>query len=130
LMATAFLIGKEPEVQGICDCVWVPARQRGARASLLDLDMEDSAAVANEEMSAQQRGQGRERRIQLRDTGTGTNYASFFSISAGQDAILFNFGNQLGQPDVVQLEAKIVLEIDIMPPVQQARANGDETGQP
>ena len=114
--------------------------------------MEDDTTVSNEETGAQQQGQ--ERRIQLRDIGNATTYASFFSISAAQDAILFNFGNQLGQPDVVQLETKVVLsprnakrlavslghvirrheeqhgEIDIRPPAQPAPAQGGRTGQP
>lgn len=53
--------------------------------------------------------QGEQRRIQLRDTGVETNFANFFTISGGLDAILFSFGNQFGQQDVVQLEAKVVL---------------------
>ena len=70
--------------------------------------------MSSEDINAQQQAQaagqeGDQRRIQLRDTGVSTNYANFFTISGGQDAILFSFGNQFGQQNMVQLEDKVVL---------------------
>lgn len=70
--------------------------------------------MSSEDISAQQQAQGGgqegdQRRIQLRDTGVSTNYANFFTISGGRDAILFSFGNQFGQQNMVQLEDKVVL---------------------
>lgn len=68
--------------------------------------------MSSDQDNAQQQaqgGQGGEQRIQLRDTGVSTNYANFFTISGGRDAILFSFGNQFGQQNMVQLEDKVVL---------------------
>ena len=51
-------------------------------------------------------GQGK---IQVRDTGIATHYASFFSISAMRDAVVLMLGNQFGKPDMVQVEHKIAM---------------------
>ncbi len=65
--------------------------------------------MADEQISAQQGEAGEERRIQVRDRGIPTLYSNFFSITGGQDAILLSFGNQFGQPNMLQLEAKLVI---------------------
>jgi hypothetical protein len=49
------------------------------------------------------------RKIQVRDRGISAVYANFFTITGGQDAVLMSFGNQFGNPDVLQLDAKVVV---------------------
>ena len=48
------------------------------------------------------------RQIQMRDSGVSTIYSGFFTITAGRDAIMMSFGNQLS-PNAVQIEQKTVL---------------------
>ncbi len=68
--------------------------------------------MSTEETGSVQEGgqeqQGEQRRIQVRDTGITTQYANFFTVTGGVDAILISFANQFSR-DVVQLESKIVL---------------------
>lgn len=110
--------------------------------------------MSNEEPTGQQAGAGEERRkIQVRDRGVATTYSNFFTVTAGQDAILMNFGSQFGAPDMVQIEDKVVLsprnakrlaisvgqiirryeeqygEIDISPPAQPPAAPGQQSSQ-
>ena len=109
--------------------------------------------MSNEDVKRPQEGEPEQRRLQIRDTGTGTHYANFFTITGSQDAILLSFGNQFGNPDVVQIENKVVLsppnakrmaislghvirryeeqhgEINVSVPSQQAGANRPEAGQ-
>ena len=53
--------------------------------------------------------EGQQRQIQMRDTGIATQYANFFTITGGREAILLTFGSQFTQPDTVQVESKVVL---------------------
>jgi len=65
--------------------------------------------VSDEQIQTPQEGGEQGRRIQVRDRGITPTYANFFTITGAQDAILISFGNQFGNPDVLQLDAKIVL---------------------
>ncbi len=64
--------------------------------------------MSDEEMGGAPDQHVQQRRIQLRDAGVSTHYASFFTVTAGQDAILLSFGNQLGA-EAIQIEDKVVL---------------------
>ncbi len=64
--------------------------------------------MSTEETGSVQEGEQQQRRIQVRDTGITTQYANFFTVTGGVDAILISFANQFAR-DVVQLESKIVL---------------------
>ena len=63
----------------------------------------------SDEGAQAEQAQGQQQRIQLSDSIITTKYANFFTISGGQDAILFTFGNQFGGQGRVQLNDKIVL---------------------
>jgi hypothetical protein len=65
--------------------------------------------VSSNDIRAPQEGEGQGRKIQMRDRGVETLYASFFTLTGSQDAVLLTFGNQFGGPDVLQIEGKIVL---------------------
>ncbi len=53
--------------------------------------------------------EGQERQYELRDPGTPTHYANFFTVTGGRDAALLAFGNMFGPGQVIQLESKVVL---------------------
>jgi hypothetical protein len=70
----------------------------------------EEITVSDEQIRAPQEGEAQEgRRIQVRDRGISTLYANFFTLTGGQDAVLLSFGNQFGNPDALQLEAKVVI---------------------
>ena len=67
--------------------------------------------MANDQASGNQpQAEGQqEQQIQLRDPGVHAEYANFFTIVGGEDAVLLSFGNIFGGQNVVQLESKVVL---------------------
>jgi len=63
----------------------------------------------SDEGRTQEGQEGQQKRIQIRDTVKETQYANFFTVTGGQDAILLSFGAQFGRPDVAQVETKIAM---------------------
>jgi len=50
-----------------------------------------------------------QKQIQLRDMGKETQYANFFTVTGGMDALLLSFGAQFGRADVAQIESKLAI---------------------
>ncbi len=84
-----------------------PRGQRGVSAvfgnSLEIIPVGEGQDQSNQQKAQEQQG------IQIRDPGIHSEYANFFTIMGGEDAILLSFANLFGGQNVVQIESKVVL---------------------
>ncbi len=71
----------------------------------------------NDKMEDQISGQpsadqsAQQRKVRFIDEGTKTQYANMFNIGFGSEEVIFLFGNQTLEPNVVRIESKMAVSI-------------------
>lgn len=54
---------------------------------------------------------GQQRKVRFIEEDVKTNYAGIFNIGFGAEAVLFIFGNQSVEPNVVRIESKVAVSL-------------------